>query len=143
MDDVTISQEKKGLNINFKKIMGRYGIYFILLFMVVAISLVKPVFLSQKNLLNVVRQVSVIGLISLGVTLAIISKGIDLSSGSVLAFAGVIAASMAQNAGWAQKMYPNMGALPVIVPIAVALLVGSLCGLVNGTLIATTGIPAF
>ncbi len=143
MDDVTISQEKKGLNINFKKIMGRYGIYFILLFMIVAISLVKPVFLSQKNLLNVVRQVSVIGLISLGVTLAIISKGIDLSSGSVLAFAGVIAASMAQNAGWAQKMYPNMGALPVIVPIAVALLVGSLCGLVNGTLIATTGIPPF
>ena len=143
MDDVTITQEKKGLNINFKKIMGRYGIYFILLFMIVAISLVKPVFLSQKNLLNVVRQVSVIGLISLGVTLAIISKGIDLSSGSVLAFAGVIAASMAQNAGWAQKMYPNMGALPVIVPIAVALLVGSLCGLVNGTLIATTGIPPF
>ena len=143
MDDVTISQEKKGLNINFKKIMGRYGIYFILLFMIVAISLVKPVFLSQKNLLNVVRQVSVIGLIYLGVTLAIISKGIDLSSGSVLAFAGVIAASMAQNAGWAQKMYPNMGALPVIVPIAVALLVGSLCGLVNGTLIATTGIPPF
>lgn len=143
MDDVTISQEKKGLNINFKKIMGRYGIYFILLFMVVAISLVKPVFLSQKNLLNVVRQVSVIGLISLGVTLAIISKGIDLSSGSVLAFAGVIAASLAQNAGWAQKMYPNIGALPVIVPIAVALLVGSLCGLVNGTLIATTGIPPF
>ena len=143
MDDVTISQEKKGLNINFKKIMGRYGIYFILLFMIVAISLVKPVFLSQKNLLNVVRQVSVLGLISLGVTLAIISKGIDLSSGSVLAFAGVIAASMAQNAGWAQKMYPNMGALPVIVPIAVALLVGSLCGLVNGTLIATTGIPPF
>ena len=143
MDDVTISQEKKGLNINFKKIMGRYGIYFILLFMIVAISLVKPVFLSQKNLLNVVRQVSVIGLISLGVTLAIISKGIDLSSGSVLAFAGVIAASMAQNAGWAQKMYPNMAALPVIVPIAVALLVGSLCGLVNGTLIATTGIPPF
>ena len=47
MDDVTISQEKKGLNINFKKIMGRYGIYFILLFMIVAISLVKPVFLSQ------------------------------------------------------------------------------------------------
>ena len=40
-------------------------------------------------------------------------------------------------------MYPNMGALPVIVPIAVALLVGSLCGLVNGTLIATTGIPPF
>ena len=143
MEDITINQEKKGMNINFKKIMGRYGIYFILLFMIVAISAVKPVFLSQKNLLNVVRQVSVIGLISLGVTLAIIAKGIDLSSGSVLAFAGVIAASLAQNAGWAQKMYPGIGTLPVIIPIAVALLVGSLCGLVNGTLIATTGIPPF
>ena len=47
MEDITINQEKKGMNINFKKIMGRYGIYFILLFMIVAISAVKNVFLSQ------------------------------------------------------------------------------------------------
>lgn len=84
MEDM-IKYEKKGTNIDFKKIMSRYGIYLILLFMIVVISMMRPVFLSQKNLLNVVRQVSVIGLISLGVTLAIIAKGIDLSSGSVLA----------------------------------------------------------
>ena len=142
MEDM-IKYEKKKTNIDFKKIMSRYGIYLILLFMIVVISMMRPVFLSQKNLLNVVRQVSVIGLISLGVTLAIIAKGIDLSSGSVLALAGVIAASFAQTAGWTQKMYPNMGVLPVIVPIIAALAVGSICGLINGSLIATTGIPPF
>lgn len=139
----SVNYEKKSTSINFKKIMSRYGIYLILLFMIIAISSVKPVFLSQKNLLNVIRQVSVIGLISLGVTLAIIAKGIDLSSGSVLALAGVIGASLAQTSNWAQKMYPNIGTLPVIVPIVAALLVGSLCGFINGGLIATTGIPPF
>ncbi|MCP1226079.1 ABC transporter permease [Sebaldella sp. S0638] len=142
MEDM-IKYEKKATNIDFKKLMSRYGIYLILLFMIVVISMMRPVFLSQKNLLNVVRQVSVIGLISLGVTLAIIAKGIDLSSGSVLALAGVIAASLAQTVGWAQKMYPGLGAVPVIVPIIAALAVGSLCGLINGGLIATTGIPPF
>ena len=133
MEDM-IKYEKKGTNIDFKKIMSRYGIYLILLFMIVVISMMRPVFLSQKNLLNVVRQVSVIGLISLGVTLAIIAKGIDLSSGSVLALAGVIAASFAQTAGWTQKMYPNMGVLPVIVPIIAALAIGSICGLITEVL---------
>ena len=142
MEDM-IKYEKKANNIDFKKLMSRYGIYLILLFMIIVISMMRPVFLSQKNLLNVIRQVSVIGLISLGVTLAIIAKGIDLSSGSVLALAGVIAASLAQTVGWSQKMYPNLGVMPVIVPIIAALAVGSICGLINGSLIATTGIPPF
>lgn len=60
MEDM-IKYEKKGTNIDLKKIMSRYGIYLILLFMIVVISMMRPVFLSQKNLLNVVRQVSVIG----------------------------------------------------------------------------------
>ncbi len=131
-------------NVNkIKDIFGKYGIYLVLLAMIILMSFLSPVFLQAKNLLNVVKQVSVIGLISLGVTLVIISKGIDLSSGSVLAFAAVVAASLGQVGTWASKMYPGLPELPVIVPIIAALAVGTLVGLINGALIAKTGIPAF
>lgn len=126
-----------------KVIIGKYGIYFVLLLMVVAMSFASPVFLTGRNLMNVVRQVSVIGLISLGVTLVIISKGIDLSSGSVLAVAAVVAASLAQIPDWPQKMFPFLPVLPWFVPVIAALLIGMACGAINGTLIARTGIPPF
>lgn len=126
-----------------KKIVSKYGIYFILVLLVIALSFMSDVFLTSRNLFNVVRQVSVIGVISLGVTLVIISKGIDLSSGSVLAMAAVVAASLGQQAEWTQKMFPNLPQLPLIVPIIAALAVGALAGTINGSLIAKTGIPAF
>jgi inositol transport system permease protein len=126
-----------------RQFLGTYGIYLVLVAMVFAMSFLSPVFLSQDNLLNIVRQVSVIGLISLGVTLVIISKGIDLSGGSTLALAAVMAASFGQSGDWAAKMYPGIPELPVIVPIIVAMLVGTIVGWVNGALVAKTGIPAF
>ena len=126
-----------------KKIISKYGIYFVLLIMIIIMSFLSPVFLTSKNLFNVIRQISVIGLVSLGVTLVIISKGIDLSSGSIIAVAAVVGASLGQTAEWSQRMYPNLPQLPVIIPIIAALLVGVLLGAVNGTLIAKTGIPAF
>ena len=58
--------------------------------------------------MNVVRQISVIGLIGIGVTMAIITNGIDLSSGSVLALSAVIAASFAQRSDWAAAKYPGL-----------------------------------
>jgi inositol transport system permease protein len=126
-----------------KDFIGKYGIYLVLVLMILIMSVLSPVFLSTRNLLNVIRQVSVIGLISLGVTLVIISKGIDLSSGSVLALAAVVAASLAQKSDWAAKMYPNLPDLPIFVPIIAALIVGTLVGMMNGSFIALTGIPAF
>ncbi len=126
-----------------REFLGKYGIYLVLVALVVAMSFMSPVFLSQDNLLNIIRQVAVIGLISLGVTLVIISKGIDLSSGSTLALTAVMAASFGQAGDWAAKMYPNIPELPVIVPIFVALAVGTAVGTFNGLLVARTGIPAF
>ncbi|WZL75054.1 ABC transporter permease [Clostridiaceae bacterium 35-E11] len=126
-----------------KKIFEKYGIYFIFVSMVIAMSILSPAFLKVGNLLNVVRQISVIGLIAMGVTMIIITTGIDLSSGSVLALAAVVAASFAQRSDWAAAMYPSLTGLPVIVPILAGLLVGVACGFVNGTIIAKTKIPPF
>ena len=64
-------------------IFSKYGIFLIFIVMVVAASILSPAFLSPINLINIVRQMSVVGLIALGVTGVIVSAGIDLSSGSV------------------------------------------------------------
>ncbi|MDR3335998.1 MAG: ABC transporter permease [Treponema sp.] len=123
--------------------MRKYGIVIVLILMIIFLSIVQPAFLSANNIFNVLTQSSIFGIMALGMTFVIISKGIDLSVGSVLAFAGVVAASMGQVVGATEKYFPNMPVLPVIVPIATGLLIGALCGFINGFLIAKTRIPAF
>ncbi|GHA33350.1 ABC transporter permease [Photobacterium aphoticum] len=128
---------------NASRFISKYAIYFVFVAMCIVMSVLSPVFLTVANLLNVVTQMASIGLLALGVTIIIITRGIDLSSGSVLAVAAVVSASMAQSLDWGMRMYPNLGELPVIIPILAALAVGAVCGLINGALIAYTGIPPF
>jgi inositol transport system permease protein len=73
----------------------------------------------------------------------IITGGIDLSSGSVVALTAMVAASLAQSSEALRAVYPALTDLPVVVPVAAGLAVGAVAGLVNGSLIATTGIPPF
>ena len=80
-------------------ILKKYGIVFVLIIMVIGISIVEPSFLTANNIFNVLTQSSIYGIMALGITLVIVSKGIDLSVGSVLALAGVVSASFAQVAG--------------------------------------------
>ncbi len=127
-----------------KKILGKYGIYIVLVIMVIVMSILLPgIFFTKGNFLNIIRSVSIIGLIALGVTFVIISKGIDLSGGSVVALAAVVGASFAQTVEFAGRMYPTLAELPIYVPIMAALVVGLIVGIINGSLIAYTGIPAF
>ncbi|MFV0504823.1 MAG: ABC transporter permease [Lachnospirales bacterium] len=134
----------KELNKNkYKEIMSKYGILFVLIGMVIALSIFRPsVFLTSTNILNILTQSSIYGILALGVTFVIISKGIDISVGSVLAFSGVVMASLAQVSS-AHKFFLNLPNLPIIIPLIAALLIGFLLGAVNGGLIAFTGIPAF
>ena len=98
---------------------------------------------NQQRLLVMILQVSVVGLIAIGVTQVIITGGIDLSSGSVLAVSAMVAASLAQEAGYARAVYPSLSGLPFIVPALCGLAIGAIAGCINGTLIAVTAIPPF
>jgi inositol transport system permease protein len=130
-------------NLDFVQIGKKYGIVIVLILMIIGLSIAEPAFLSSTNIFNVLTQSSIFGIMALGMTFVIISKGIDLSVGSVLALAGVIAASLAQTAAATGKYFPNLPEMPLIVPVAAALLVGALCGGISGWLIAKTRIPAF
>lgn len=111
--------------------LGDFGIALIFIVLAVVMSVLTPAFYSLVNLMNILRQVSVIGIISFGVTLVIIAGGIDLSPGSVVAFVGVVVAWFVSNN------------YPLFLSLLVGLGIGSLCGLSNGSLVAFTGIPPF
>jgi inositol transport system permease protein len=123
-------------------IFSKYGIFLIFAVMVLAASILSPAFLSSTNLINIVRQMSVVGLIALGVTGVIVSGGIDLSSGSVVGLTAVVAASLAQDPEYSTPFYPGVH-VPLIVSVLAACAVGALVGLINGTLVAKTRIPPF
>lgn len=126
-----------------KAIFSKYGIIFVLIGLIIVLTIISPKFLSAKNLLNVMTQVSIFGIMALGMTLIITSKGIDLSAGSVLAFSGMAAASLAQITDATTKVFPNMGELSMIIPVLVALAIGASLGGINGGLIAYAGLPPF
>jgi len=98
---------------------------------------------NEQRLIVMILQVAVIGIIAVGVTQVIITGGIDLSSGSVVALTAMVAASLAQSSDAVRAVYPALTDLPVIVPLITGLAVGALAGLINGTLIAWTSIPPF
>jgi inositol transport system permease protein len=98
---------------------------------------------NPQRLLVMVLQVSIVGLIAIGVTQVIITGGIDLSSGSVLAVSAMVAASLAQEPGYARAVFPALTGLPFVVPVICGLAIGALAGWINGALISITAIPPF
>ncbi|WP_369895726.1 ABC transporter permease [Erwinia aeris] len=99
--------------------------------------------LNPNRLVLIILQVAIIGIIAVGVTQVIITTGIDLSSGSVIALTAVVAASLAQTSDSLSPMFPSLVNMPAAVPIVAGVGVGLLCGVVNGVLITKTGIPPF
>ena len=98
---------------------------------------------NQQRLSIIILQVSVIGILAVGVTQVIITSGIDLSSGSVVGLAAMVAASLAQSSTDVRALYPGLTDLLPIWPILAGLLVGLIAGLINGLIIAKTNIPPF
>jgi ribose/xylose/arabinose/galactoside ABC-type transport system permease subunit len=112
-----------------------YGLLLSLVLLCVVISLASDRFLKVDNLINVLRQASINGIISIGMMMVILIRGLDLSVGSVLAFATVVAADLLSR-GEVTGVTP-LGA------IGIAVLVGGLAGMVNGALVTWVKIPPF
>ena len=98
---------------------------------------------NPERLLIIILQVSTTGLLAVGVTQVIIAGGIDLSSGSVVALSAMVAASFAQEAGYARAVFPALTGLPAVVPILAGLAVGGIVGFTNGALSTLGRLPPF
>ena len=132
-----------------RRIPPEANIFFILIGIALIYEILGWIFIGQSFLMNqqrltiMILQVSVIGIIAVGVTQVIITGGIDLSSGSVVGLTAMLSASMAQSSTWPRALYPGLTDLPFIIPLAVGILAGMLAGFINGQLIARTKIPPF
>lgn len=103
-----------------------------LIVLCIVFASISDVFLSVRNALNIADQVTVIGILSIGMTGVIVIGGIDLSVGAMLALATM-------TMGWT---YSDFG-LPFWISIILGLLAGSLAGLVNGLLVTRARLPSF
>ena len=115
-----------------RNLLHRFGLLFVILLVGLSLTLMTDTFLSVANLTNVARQVSINGILAVGVTFVLLTAGVDLSLGSVVALSGVACATFA-----------HPGDHSVFVPIAVGLLTGAACGLVNGVLVTRGGVAPF
>ncbi len=128
---------------NIREFLSTRGIYVVLVVLVIVIGIIKPSFLTVTNLLNILRISSVRAIIALGVGSILITRGTDLSSGRIVGLTACIAASLMQNPDYADKMYPNLPMLPLIVPFLAVLVVGTIFGTLNGLVVTTLKIPPF
>ncbi len=114
------------------KFLKQYSRLLILLALCTLISFLTPYFLQTSNIINILRQAAILNILGVGMTIVIITGGIDLSNGAVLALSSCTAAILLKDVG-----------LPMPIGIIVALMIGCCCGLINGTMVAKVAIPPF
>lgn len=114
-----------------KKILNRYGVFLALILVCILLSFLTPAFMTSRNIINVVRQVSVYGLLAIGVMLVVLTGEIDLSVGSIVALSGVVSALAVKDGA------------PWYIAVALGLVSGMLAGLVNGLFVTLGNVPSF
>ena len=103
-----------------------------LMLLLLGFSLASPNFMQTSNMIAILQATSVNGVLAIGVTMVIITGGIDLSVGTMMTFCAVIAGVVLTNAG-----------MPLILGVLAAILTGTLCGALSGTFVAKMKIPPF
>jgi len=110
----------------------RYGLIIAFLLWCLALTILQPVFISSENLMNILRQISMVSIISIGSFLVVLTGGIDLSVGSVAALSGVICAILLRKLG-----------LPIGAGMLGGVLIGVLIGILNGLMVTRIRMAAF
>jgi inositol transport system permease protein len=118
-----------------KRFTGEYSMLLVMILMMIVMTILKPdAFMTKNNILNIMRQISITGVIALGTAFPIIAKGIDVSGGSVVALSAVVTGSVISTAGYH---------LPGGYGILIGLIVGLLCGMFSGIMTAYGNVPPF
>ncbi|HEV2107898.1 MAG TPA: ABC transporter permease [Thermomicrobiales bacterium] len=137
-------QEHRGQRIDLVSILGRSAPAIFLAVLIVIFATLEPAFLSERNVLNVLRQISITGIIAVGMTFVILTGGIDLSVGSLAAFTGIVGAAVAKDArGLLAGGVTDPGGTAVLYAGLAAIGIGLLAGLIQGLLVGVTRVPAF
>ena len=126
-----IGKEKKKVGVTFKNIRGKYGMFLVLIIVCIVLAILNPQFLSGRNVVNVIRQISLTGIVAIGMTFVILQGDIDLSVGSIAALGGVIASGL------------SVEGVPVVLAMLIALIVCTVLGLIMGVIVVKANVHAF
>jgi putative xylitol transport system permease protein len=136
--ETAVDQKRSGATVDtpslgarISEFTARYGIIIAFIALCAVLSAVSPYFLSVNNLINVLRQTSINGILAIGMTFVILTRGIDLSVGSIMACAAMVAASFVSGAD----------ASSLWVAVLAALATGLVLGSINGVFVARFAIP--
>lgn len=135
-----MSALKQNSSLDFFK---QNAIYFVLLLLLIVIIAQDPSFLTLRNFSNILTQSSVRLIIALGIAGLIVTQGTDLSAGRQVGLAAVVAATMMQAMDNANRVFPNLGEIPIPVVILTVCIIGGLIGLLNGFVIAYLNVTPF
>ncbi len=126
-----MKQDELNKGKNLKSLISEYFIFVIFIIIVIGLTILKPSFITPSNLVNILKQASINGILAFGMMFVIISGGFDMSVGSTVAFSGILAAMLGQ------------GNNPLILALIAALLAGLGVGLINGVGVAVGELPPF
>ncbi|HHV08839.1 MAG TPA: ABC transporter permease [Clostridiales bacterium] len=113
------------------RILKEKAIWIVFIVLFIAFSLANHRFISTSNLFTIARQVSMLGIASIGMTFVILIAGIDLSTGSIITFVNIVGAFLMVNMGFS-----------MVAAVVVSLILSMLVGVINGCMISSIGIPA-
>ena len=113
-----MKQDELKKNNTLKSLISEYFIFVIFIVIVIGLTILKPSFITPKNLVNILKQASINGILAFGMMFVIISGGFDMSVGSTVAFSGILAALLGQGNN----------------PLILALIAAMLAGLGSGDL---------
>ena len=114
------------------KVFNQLGVWIVVAVLFIILAVVSPQFLLKNNLVNLIRQISVTGIVALGATFIILAGEIDLSSGNMLALMGCACATLMVRLG-----------IPVLAAILIAILIGCCIGLLVGLTVTKLNVPSF
>ena len=127
----SLAAQPRVKSIDWSVVLQRFGLALVYIVLAIALSILSDRFLTVSNQINILRQATINGIVAVGMTLVILTAGIDLSVGSVLALSAVVSADLLKQG------------IPVPLGILVALTIGGLMGMVNGLIITKGRIPPF
>ena len=145
MTDATLTAGRRpgmfGDNFNLARVLLEGRAFFALIAIILVFSILSPIYFSANNFLIMSSHVAIFGLLAIGMLMVILTGGIDLSVGSVLGLAGVVAGALMQGItieAFGVILYP-----PVWAVVILTCAVGAFIGAINGVLIAFFKVPAF
>jgi ribose/xylose/arabinose/galactoside ABC-type transport system permease subunit len=138
------STPKPGQRTDVLSVASRFGALIVLIALCLFFAWREPAFVAPSNLFNILRQVSIYGLLAVGMTFVILTGGIDLSIGSLLALAGLVCATVEKGGGLLTGAGEGQSAgLGLPLAVAAAVVVGLTGGLLQGAAVSKLKVPPF